>query len=174
MSGLDARQPTDHDWRPYSQDPEFEATRKGAVRRNGAECPLRSNGKYLYVRGCSRKNLYVHAIVADCFIGQNDSRSDVNHIDGNKLNNCAENLEYCTRSENMIHAKIQKQNKTSIFKGVSLKEGKWRARHREKHLGQFRLEAHAAYVHDLAVLASNDKYKITNFSYPERESESWF
>lgn len=29
---------------------------------------------------------------------------EVNHKDGNKCNNVADNLEWCTKSENMIHA----------------------------------------------------------------------
>ena len=33
-----------------------------------------------------------------------ESNLDVNHIDWNKINNNLENLEYCTKSENMKHA----------------------------------------------------------------------
>ncbi|WP_241606873.1 HNH endonuclease signature motif containing protein [Rosenbergiella epipactidis] len=48
----------------------------------------------------------VHRLVATAFIKKTcHSRVDVNHIDGNKLNNNAENLEWCTRKENMAHAR---------------------------------------------------------------------
>lgn len=45
----------------------------------------------------------VHRIVAKTFIGEPDNKQ-VNHIDGNKLNNNINNLEYCSARDNLIHA----------------------------------------------------------------------
>lgn len=46
----------------------------------------------------------VHGLVARAFISNPDSKPCINHIDGNKLNNCADNLEWVDYSENSIHA----------------------------------------------------------------------
>jgi hypothetical protein len=58
---------------------------------------LSFNGKY--------KNHVVHRLVAICFIPNPNNYKQVNHIDGNKLNNHVSNLEWCSHQQNIDHAK---------------------------------------------------------------------
>lgn len=51
-----------------------------------------------------RRNIDYHKVVADCFIPNPKKLRDVNHKNGNKLDNRVENLERVTHSENVIHA----------------------------------------------------------------------
>ena len=65
--------------------------------------------KYGYLSAClckgNKKELKrVNRLVAFAFITNENNLLEVNHIDGNKLNNCVENLEWCTNSENKVHA----------------------------------------------------------------------
>lgn len=46
----------------------------------------------------------IHRSVARHFLGEKKDGVVINHIDGNKLNNHYSNLEYCTPSENILHA----------------------------------------------------------------------
>jgi FixJ family two-component response regulator len=50
------------------------------------------------------KTKTVHRIVAMTFLAKPESRCDVNHKDGNKLNNHISNLEFISHSENVKHA----------------------------------------------------------------------
>ena len=64
------------------------------------------NGYYyvcLYGVGI-QKNITVHSLVANAFLGGRPNGLDVNHIDGDKSNNSCANLEYSSRSQNIRHA----------------------------------------------------------------------
>lgn len=59
----------------------------------------------LFHRG-KNKSMTVHRIVAMTWIPNSDptAQTEINHVDGNKANNAAVNLEWCSRSENLLHA----------------------------------------------------------------------
>ena len=50
-----------------------------------------------------RKYVRIHRLVALTFLPNPNNLPQVNHIDGNKLNNNVENLEWVTNSENTSH-----------------------------------------------------------------------
>lgn len=89
----------------------------GTVVKNKKGIPLsfREDGDgYYFIRVCwggktngKSNHTYqrrVHRLVAECFIDNPKDYREVNHIDGNKHNNCIDNLEWCTRSYNVKHA----------------------------------------------------------------------
>lgn len=51
----------------------------------------------------NKKTVRVNRIIAQTFIPNPNNLPQVNHIDGNKTNNCVDNLEWCNASHNMKH-----------------------------------------------------------------------
>lgn len=69
----------------------------------------------------------VHRLVALAFCEKEDGLEEVNHIDGCKSNNCVDNLQWCTRSQNIRHAYdnglIDKNTQTYNRKSVIRSDG---------------------------------------------------
>ena len=88
---------------------------------------------------------------------QRTDKVDVDHINGNKLDNQRCNLRICTRSQNIANSKKHKDC-SSKFKGVTwaAKDRKWKARIRVNYeriyLGNFDDEIEAAQTYDKAAL----------------------
>lgn len=81
-----------------------ELKKKGRVLKPWRDC----NG-YDVVYICDsngRKAINVHRLVAKTYIDGAAIGLDVNHKDGIKTNNVPENLEWCSRKENMAHARV--------------------------------------------------------------------
>ena len=52
----------------------------------------------------SKKLVYVHRLVGQAFVDNPNDYKEINHINGKKDDNLSENLEWCSRSENIKHA----------------------------------------------------------------------
>lgn len=78
----------------------------------------------------------------------------VDHINGDTLNNTRSNLRLCLQSENKRNRKKPSTGVTSKYKGVSLWRGRWKAQitsHGTTHyLGLFKTEAEAAKAYNEA------------------------
>ena len=113
-------------------------------------------GRHWYVaRSCNPK-IYLHRFIMDA-----PANMDVDHRDGNGLNNQRGNLRVCTRSQNMANQKTQ-SGRSSRFKGVTLMKDRthqahpWRAQigidGAYKNLGHFGSEQEAALAYNEAAL----------------------
>jgi hypothetical protein len=69
-------------------------------------CNLKNNGK--------RFDFTVHRLVAEAFLDKPIGKDIINHINGIKTDNRVENLEWCTQSENIVHAVKERLIKTKL------------------------------------------------------------
>lgn len=91
--------------------PNYEINKNGVVRNKTTQKiikPTLNNGGGYYkvglYNGDGQKTVYVHRLVGVTFLPNPNNLPEINHIDGNKLNNCVSNLEWCTRKENAKHS----------------------------------------------------------------------
>ena len=101
----------------------YEVSTFGNIRnittRNILKGRLRGKGYYAVAlfNENGRKDVSIHRIVADTFIENENNKEQVDHRDGNKLNNRVENLRWIQNNENQRNRNISKNNTTGV-KGV--------------------------------------------------------
>lgn len=126
----------------------------------------RNNTTYLRVtlsKGHKTKRYQLHRLVAKAFIPNPENKEFVNHIDNNGLNNNLENLEWCTHSENMLHAQAQGR----LFESQS-KGGKVGSLTNQLKRNKIWESLKNTWVNDWYVLEGNSFYRAKKFYVPAR------
>lgn len=172
-------------WKTIEDFPNYLISNLGQVKnlKNHTIKSWKNNSGYscvtLYTKSKQKQNVLVHRLVAHAFIPNFDVNNlEVNHLDGNKQNNKVSNLEWITRSKNMLHAyktnlkecpystqgkKITREGKkpTSLYHGVCWDNSrqKWHSGvvfnkkvHKQK---RFKTEIEAAEHYNKVVLEMN-------------------
>lgn len=78
-----------------------------SVRRNKWLAPFATDTGYMTVRLClNNKSIdrTIHRLVGEAFVSNPENKPQINHINGDKRDNRASNLEWVTARENLQHA----------------------------------------------------------------------
>ena len=109
-------------WITVRNHPDYEVSNLGRVRKKFNRKILTQTfnrtGGYLRVH-MDGKRYYVHRVVLSSFSDVSGEGLDVNHIDGDKENNCLWNLEWTTRKENIRHSVdtgLKNRNKVTVVR----------------------------------------------------------
>jgi hypothetical protein len=91
-------------WKPVPQMPGREISNLGRLRDHKKYLKFSNNGNGYLRNTYKNRTYYAHRLVAEAFLPCSDLLLEVNHKDGNKFNNRADNLEWVSNKENMAHA----------------------------------------------------------------------
>lgn len=129
----------------------------------GSNRPVAATG---YIKDGTNTRRLMHRMILE-HRGTQLEGLDVDHINGNTLDNRRHNLRACTHTQNMQNKRKMKAT-SSRYKGVSRrKSGRWRAYIRIDgrliHLGQWDSELEAARMYDAAARQRFGQYARLNF-----------
>lgn len=100
------------------EDSVYEVSNHGRIRRGDFLMKVRihrsskRSGAYsrITLRLPHKTDRYIHRLVADAFIPNPDGLPEINHINGNSLDNRESNLEWCTREYNEQYKRVCKNS----------------------------------------------------------------
>lgn len=121
-------------------------------------------------RGSNGKDILLHRLITGAKSGQ-----EVDHINGDTLDNRRSNLRIVTHSQNNLNKTMPVTNKSG-FKGVCAcrQTGRWIAQIRingkQTHLGRFDTPEDAARIYDDAAREHHGEYGTFNFPRPGERS----
>jgi hypothetical protein len=131
--------------------------------------PVRSfgsvNGNGYLLRKVNGSQYRVHRLIASAFHGKIKKAYQVDHIDGNRLDNRIENLRIVNRSQNLRGAR--KTHGRCKYRGVDCYRGRWRARVLSGYVGSFDTELEAAEAFDDAAFHEHD-FPLEGLNFPQR------
>ena len=164
-------------WKSVDGFANYEISSCGRVRNATTERilkPIDNGHGYLRVgmyKDSRTNHRMVHVLFANAFMKNPHNKPCVDHIDGNKQNNCIENLRFATHTENSQNSTKTSKRTSSIYKGVCFhtRIGKWIANikidGKLKHLGYFTTEREAGMAYNASALEHYKKFaKINVFS----------
>lgn len=130
----------------------------GSLRKNPSGKAYRQIG---FDKGSHFEHRLVWLWVYGCW-----PEKDIDHIDGDPLNNRPSNLRLATPIQNLANVGLIKRNKHGL-KGVTLKFGKyWIAKHsingKSHHIGSYKTKEEAAANYDAFVLSVHGQFARTN------------
>jgi hypothetical protein len=108
------------EWRICRENENYEVSSFGNVRNKKTGLLLASFNNNGYLATSLKSGMVkpsrqrVHRIVASAFCVKGDGKEYVNHIDGDKRNNRADNLEWVTNSENAKHYYTTHEKKVAV------------------------------------------------------------
>jgi len=135
----------------------------------GVRWKVLDHGRRLYAVGRivgSSSTFYMHRLLLDAPPG-----SDVDHLNGDGLDNRRENLRLATRSQNLWNSRLSAANKSG-YKGVApgRQPGHWRAllvhNQRTISLGQYDTPEEAARAYDARARELHGAFARCNFPEP--------
>lgn len=122
----------------------------------------RASGIFYAKRSAKRGKILMHRAILNA-----KPKQEVDHRDGNSLNNCRDNLRFVTAGQNAMNR--HRVVGVSRYKGVSRHRAKWRACiEKDKkgiHIGYFDLEIEAAKAYDLKAKELFGEFARPNFQF---------